>query len=288
MNRLLLLAIFAWPAVVAAPARPAPGAPADLSGAGSNSRRRSAACHGADGGQPAAANPNIAGQHADYITQQLRTTRPASGKPDHAGHRRRHVTRPCALAARTTRSRSRGSRGARRRARQVRRGAVARRRCRDRLPRMRRVDSPTGAGIPKNYPRIAGQYADYTYAQLKAFKAGQRGMDKDGDANGRHARDREGDGRRAGAPPVFDVPLASIIPMTRQGPRRMTGRRRCTFSSGVCGGRRWAVVVGRDEIHSTTSVVRALVAGRSLCAPRLLRSTSIRSRAVAGSPPART
>ena len=45
---------------------------------------------------------------------------------------------------------------------------------------------PAGAGIAKNYPRVAGQYADYTYAQLKAFKAGERGMDKDGkDANGR-------------------------------------------------------------------------------------------------------
>ena len=30
-----------------------------------------------------------------------------------------------------------------------------------------------------------GQHADYTYAQLKAFKAGERGADKDGkDANG--------------------------------------------------------------------------------------------------------
>jgi cytochrome c553 len=33
---------------------------------------------------------------------------------------------------------------------------------------------------------LAGQYADYAYAQLKAFKAGERGMDKEGkDLNGR-------------------------------------------------------------------------------------------------------
>jgi len=37
--------------------------------------------------------------------------------------------------------------------------------------------SPTGVGIPKNYPRLAGQYADYVYAQLKAFKSGARGGD---------------------------------------------------------------------------------------------------------------
>jgi cytochrome c553 len=45
---------------------------------------------------------------------------------------------------------------------------------------------PTGAGMAKNYPRVAGQHADYTYTQLKSFKAGDRGMDKDGkDTNGR-------------------------------------------------------------------------------------------------------
>jgi cytochrome c553 len=54
------------------------------------------------------------------------------------------------------------------------------------LPACSACHSPTGAGIPKNYPRVAGQYADYTYAQLKAFKTGERGADKAGkDANGR-------------------------------------------------------------------------------------------------------
>jgi cytochrome c553 len=46
--------------------------------------------------------------------------------------------------------------------------------------------SPTGVGVPKNYPRLAGQYADYVYAQLKAFKTGARGADPGGkDASGR-------------------------------------------------------------------------------------------------------
>ena len=66
-------------------------------------------------------------------------------------------------------------------------------------PRARPATRPNGAGIPKNYPRLAGQYADYTYAQLKAFKAGERGADKDGkDANGRdHGHGRREDDRRA-------------------------------------------------------------------------------------------
>ena len=44
---------------------------------------------------------------------------------------------------------------------------------------------PTGAGIPRNYPRLSGQWSDYTLAQLKAFKSGERGLDKGGkDVNG--------------------------------------------------------------------------------------------------------
>jgi cytochrome c553 len=34
--------------------------------------------------------------------------------------------------------------------------------------------SPNGAGIPSQYPRIGGQHADYTAAQLTAFRAGGR------------------------------------------------------------------------------------------------------------------
>ena len=55
------------------------------------------------------------------------------------------------------------------------------------VPGLRRMPcARTAPASPKNYPRLAGQYADYTYAQLKAFKAGERGADKDGkDVNGR-------------------------------------------------------------------------------------------------------
>ena len=35
--------------------------------------------------------------------------------------------------------------------------------------------SPTGAGIPAQYPRMGGQHADYAEAQLVAFRSGARG-----------------------------------------------------------------------------------------------------------------
>jgi cytochrome c553 len=34
--------------------------------------------------------------------------------------------------------------------------------------------NPTGAGIPAQYPRLAGQHADYAVAQLTAFRDGVR------------------------------------------------------------------------------------------------------------------
>jgi len=34
---------------------------------------------------------------------------------------------------------------------------------------------PAGAGIPAEYPRLQGQYAEYTESQLVAFRQGERG-----------------------------------------------------------------------------------------------------------------
>jgi cytochrome c553 len=54
------------------------------------------------------------------------------------------------------------------------------------MPACAACHSPNGAGVPKNYPRLAGQYSDYTFAQLKAFHAGERGADNAGkDVNGK-------------------------------------------------------------------------------------------------------
>jgi cytochrome c553 len=47
---------------------------------------------------------------------------------------------------------------------------------------------PAGAGMPAQYPRIAGQYAEYIAAQLKAFKDGARANDPNGMMRGVTAR----------------------------------------------------------------------------------------------------
>jgi cytochrome c553 len=36
---------------------------------------------------------------------------------------------------------------------------------------------PSASGIPAQYPRLSGQYAEYTVAQLMAFRSGERAND---------------------------------------------------------------------------------------------------------------
>jgi cytochrome c553 len=147
-----------------------------------------AACHGGDGNSVAATNPNLAGQGADYITLQLAHFK--------AGVRVNPTMQAMSATLTEADMQALGEYFARQKpkglaardpalvksAQQLWRGGDAA----NDVPACAACHSPTGAGIPKNYPRIAGQYADYTYAQLKAFKGGERGADAGGkDLNGR-------------------------------------------------------------------------------------------------------
>ena len=189
MNRLLLLALMVGPALAAAQApAPAANAKADLERGRQLATQVCAACHGADGNSAAPANPSIAGQHADYITVQLAHYKAgirqnpimqgiAQGMSDddmRAAALYFSQQKPKGLAARDASLAKLGQ--------ALWRGGDST----SGIPACSGCHGPAGAGIPKNYPRVAGQYADYTFTQLQAFRAGQRGKDKDGkDANGR-------------------------------------------------------------------------------------------------------
>jgi cytochrome c553 len=166
----------------AAPAKP------DLAKAQQIASQVCAACHGADGNSVAAINPSLAGQDADYITLQLAhfkagmrvnpTMQAMAATLSDADMRALGVyfsqQKPKGLSAKDPALIKTGQ--------LLWRGGDAA----SGVPACSACHSPTGAGIPKNYPRLAGQYADYTYAQLKAFKAGERGADAAGkDINGR-------------------------------------------------------------------------------------------------------
>jgi len=163
-------------------------AKSDLAKAKQTADQVCAACHGADGNSPIAANPNLAGQQAAYVTAQLehfksgvRNNAIMAGmvasldaadmhalgvyfsqlKPKAAGIKEREL-------ALTGQKLYRGGNSV------------------TGLPACAGCHSPDGAGIPSRYPRLGGQHADYALVQLKAFKAGERGMDKGGkDVNGR-------------------------------------------------------------------------------------------------------
>jgi len=186
MKPLLLLALMAGPALAAVPMQAT--AQNELERGRKIATEVCAACHGADGNSPTAVNPNIAGQHADYITLQLAHFKsgvranavmqgmaaPLSADDMRAVGVYFSRQKPKGLAAKDIELVKAGQ--------ALWRGGDAA----SGVPACSACHSPTGAGVPKNYPRVAGQYAEYTYAQLKAFKSGERGMDKAGkDNNGR-------------------------------------------------------------------------------------------------------
>lgn len=147
-----------------------------------------AACHGTDGNSVTPVNPNLAGQGAQYISRQLAHFK--------AGIRVNPIMQGMAAslspedmsALGVYFSQQKPKNGTAKDPKLVATGQALYRAgdAANGLPACAACHSPNGAGIPKNFPRLSGQYADYTYGQLKAFKAGERGNDPDGkDVNGR-------------------------------------------------------------------------------------------------------
>ena len=147
-----------------------------------------AACHGADGNSAASANPSLAGQHAEYISLQLMHFKDGTrNNPVMAGMVANLSPEDMkSLGAYFSQQKPKG-RAAKDPVlvpvgQKLYRGGNAG----TGVPACAACHTPTGAGIPARYPRLSGQYAEYTLAQLQAFKAGQRGMDEAGkDVNGR-------------------------------------------------------------------------------------------------------
>lgn len=183
MNRTLLLAAMALAGLVTgiAPAAAQQGGAVkpDLAKAKQIAETVCAACHGADGNSAVPANPNLAGQGAEYISRQL----------DHfkSGVRPNAIMQPMAatltpadmVALGIFYSQQKPKPGAARDPKLVAAGQSLFRGgdAATGVPACSACHLPTGAGIPVNFPRLAGQHADYTATQLKAFKSGERGND---------------------------------------------------------------------------------------------------------------
>ena len=157
---------------------------ADLAKAQQTATRVCAACHGADGNSTLAANPVLAGQHADYTLKQLTNFRPRDGKP---AERTNAIMagmvatlsaddmRELAAYFETQKAAPRMARNAElvKLGQAIYRGGILSKN----VAACSACHGPNGAGMPAQFPRLAGQFADYTAAQLRAFRSGERAND---------------------------------------------------------------------------------------------------------------
>jgi cytochrome c553 len=188
MKRMLLLGALAGALLARAALAQSPAGNPDLVRAQTIVKEVCSACHGTDGNSPTPVNPSIAAQPADYITLQLAHFQ--------AGLRVNPVMQGMAAALKPEEMKALGVYFSQQRRKTIAAKDAALVTAGQKLyrggdpstgiPACAACHGPTGAGVAKNFPRLAGQYADYTYTQLKAFKAGERGADKEGrDVNGR-------------------------------------------------------------------------------------------------------
>lgn len=143
-----------------------------------------AACHGPDGNSPLAVNPSLAGQHPEYLYKQLGNFKPKAGKP---AERNNAVMAGMAAplsdddmknvaayyTSQTPRPRAARDPELVKQGQLIYRGGIAAKS----VAACASCHSPNGAGLPAQYPRVSGQHAEYTAAQLKAFRAGERAND---------------------------------------------------------------------------------------------------------------
>jgi cytochrome c553 len=162
----------------AAPAQAAPAAPAkpDANLGGQKYDAVCAACHGAAGNSGTPANPKLAQQHPDYIVKQLQEfksgKRPSPIMQGFAAQLTDADMRNIAAFVGGSKAKPGFAKDKELVAlgERIYRGGIGNRQ----LPACAGCHSPNGAGIPAQYPRLGGQHADYTTAQLVAFRDGVR------------------------------------------------------------------------------------------------------------------
>jgi len=180
LRSLLAVVCVLSPIAAVQAAQAAAPAKVDLSAGQQKAEAVCAACHGADGNSTSPANPKLAAQHPDYLAKQLHNfkVQPPATKAERqnaimAGFAatlseddirnlaawfgsqklRPAVARDPALAELGQQI--------------YRRGIAAKQ-----VPACAGCHGANGAGMPAQFPRLQGQYADYTQAQLVAMRQG--------------------------------------------------------------------------------------------------------------------
>jgi cytochrome c553 len=133
-------------------------------------------CHGAGGNSTIAVNPKLAGQHEGYLYKQLvNFTTAQRNQPVMTTYAKlltdeeKHniaawlvTQKPTAGAAKNKDTVEMGKK--------IYRGGIAEKS----VPACASCHGASGAGIPVQYPRLAGQHQDYAFTELGLFKSGAR------------------------------------------------------------------------------------------------------------------
>lgn len=152
-----------------------------------------AACHVADGSRGLPTYPILQGQHPEYLVKQLTEFK--------EGKRKNSIMTGMAAVLTPDDMRNVAAFYGSKKAKdgvaknpalvavgeKIYRGGIAKKG----VPACAGCHSPNGAGLPAQYPRLAGQHADYTKTQLTAFRQGERTNSAQMTAIGANLSDKE-------------------------------------------------------------------------------------------------
>lgn len=185
MKSLLAMLIAAGATTLGAAQAATPPVKGDPAKAATIANQICVGCHAADGNSAVPANPKLAGQVPEYITKQLRDFKAALADPNKEGARKSAVMG--AIVA-TLSDEDMVNLGAYFGEKPIKPG-TAKQPYTDGeklwrggnpatgVPACAGCHGANGAGIPVQFPRLAGQHAEYIVAQLKAFRARERQND---------------------------------------------------------------------------------------------------------------
>lgn len=137
------------------------------------------ACHGADGNSSAPANPSLAGQHPEYLVKQLSEFK--------KGVRKNPIMQGMAatlseddmrnVAAFLSAQKPKQREGTKPASQDLGKKIFMAGNPATGVPACAACHGPKGNGMPAQFPRLAGQYAEYVQAQMLAFRTGDRAND---------------------------------------------------------------------------------------------------------------
>lgn len=160
-----------------ASAADAPAAPkADLAKGAASYAAVCVACHGADGNSSVPLQPTLAQQHPEYLMKQLLEFKSGARQDAVMQGFAAMLTEDDArniswwLASQTAKPGFAKEKDLVMQGERIYRGGIMDRN----IPACAGCHSPNGAGLPSQYPRLGGQFAEYTVKQLVEFRDGTR------------------------------------------------------------------------------------------------------------------